>query len=690
MNYTVGVDIGGTFTDLISVDEAGNPYVVKIPSTPANPGIAMITALERVATTLGMKLPAFLANVNRICHGTTVSTNAILTLTGAKVGILTTKGFRDILELRTGIRENRYDYAVPMPPALAPRYLRKGIEERVKWNGEEYTPLNKQEVREAVRYFKEQGIQSIAICFLWSFRNPAHENQAAEICHEEFPEAYLSLSSQILPEIREYRRFSTTALNAYVGPALSKYINYLVQELKKAGFTAELLITQSSAGVMSPEIAVEQAMRTVLSGPACGPAAGVYIGQLYGFQNLMTADMGGTSFDVSLIKEGKPWMRDETDVAGIYRIRLPMVDVWTIGAGGGSIAWLGPGGALHVGPQSAGAMPGPACYMTGGTEPTSTDADLVLGYLNPDFYAGGEIKVSPELAQKAIKEKIADPLGIDVVEAARSIMRIINSNMVDGMSAVSVRRGEDPRRYVMIAAGGAAPVHTAALAKALGIRQVLIPKLSSIFCALGAIISDLRHDFVRTVTVRTSSLDFGELNQIYQELEKEANGMLDRERIAKKDKYFKRSIDMRYVGQFHEVAVEVPNGPLGAEQLAEVVNRFHENHEALYAYRDVVETEIINLRLAGFGKVVKPALQEQPYEGKDASKYLKGKRDVFFEEAGGFVATPLYDGDAMRYGNLVEGPAVIEQKTTAIVVPPGYTLEVAKYGDFLMQVPEPE
>lgn len=688
MKHVIGVDIGGTFTDLIAISEAGETYVVKVPSTPANPGKAMITALERAATSLGMKLSEFLPNVLRICHGTTVSTNAVLTLTGAKVGLLTTKGFRDILMVRGGKRENVFDYTVPMPPALAPRHLRKGIEERVKWNGEEYTPLNKQEVREAIRYFKGQGVDSIAIGFLWSFRNPDHEKQAAEVCQQEFPEAYLSLSSDILPEMREYRRFSTTVLNAYVGPALSKYVRDLAQELKNAGYTEELLITQSNAGVMFPEIAIEQAVRTVLSGPACGPAAGVFIGQRLGFENLMTCDMGGTSFDVALIKELKPWFTDETEVAGIYRIKLPMVDVNTIGAGGGSIAWLGLGGALHVGPQSAGASPGPACYMTGGEEPTSTDADLALGYLNPDFFAGGEIKISLEAAQKAIREKIADPLGMDVTEAARSIVRIINSNMVDGMSAVSVRRGEDPRRYVMVAAGGAAPVHAAGLAQALGIRQVIVPRLSSIFCALGGVISDLRHDFVRSVTARSGSLDFGEVNNVYQELEKAANETLDREKIAKEDRYFKKSMDMRYIRQFHEVEVEVPDGSFGPEQLAEVVNRFDEKHETLYAYRDVVEREIINLRLAAFGRVVKPSFKEQPREEKDVSKYVKGKRDVFFEEAGSFVATPIYDGDAMKHGNLVEGPAIVEQRTTTIVVPPGYTVEVTKHGDFLMQVPE--
>ena len=685
MKYVVGIDVGGTFTDLVCIDESGVTHVVKLPSTPANPGISIINSLKKLADRLKFNFAEFLPNVVRICHGTTVSTNAILTMSGAKVGIITTKGFRDIIEIRTGIRENRYDYAVPMPEALAPRHLRIGVDERIKWNGEVQTPLNEQQVREAVKYFKNNGIETIAICFLWSFKNPAHERRAAEICREEYPEAYISLSSNVLPEMREYRRFSTTAINAYVGPALSKYVRYLIKELRNAGYTEELLITQSSAGVMSPEIASEQAMRTVLSGPACAPASAVYIGGLYGFKNLITTDMGGTSFDVTLIKDAKPWMTDETDVAGLYRIRLPMVDVWTIGAGGGSIAWLGTGKALHVGPRSSGAVPGPACYMKGGTEPTSTDADLVLGYLNPDNYLGGEFQISLELAQKAIKDKIADPLGIDVIEAARSIVRILNSGMVDAISAVSVRRGEDPRRYVMVAAGGAGPVHAAALAKYLRIHTILVPKLSSVFCALGGLISDLRHDFVRTVTFRTGTVDLNELNNIYQDMEREAHEILEREKIAVEDRYFRRTMDMRYRGQFHEVEVDAPGGSIGQKELDDVINGFHQKHESLYAYRDIVETEIMNLRLTGFGKVPKQSLKEMSYEGKDASKHIISKRDVFFEETEGFVSTPIYNGDAMGYGNLLEGPAVVEQKTTTILIPPGYTLEVGKYGDYIMQ-----
>jgi len=686
--FIVGIDVGGTFTDIVALDETGYTTITKTPSVPENPGKAVINGLRKIAKMLNIELTEFLSNVQRICHGTTVSTNALLTLTGAKVGVLTTIGFRDIVEIRTGIRENRYDYSVAMPSPLAPRHLRIGVEERIKWNGEEYIPLNKQQVRDAISLFKSQGVEAIAICFLWSFMNPKHELEAAEICKEEFPEAYLSLSSKILPEVREYRRFSTTLINSYVGPKLSSYILYLQNELKNIGYSRELLITQSSAGVMSPEVASEQAMRTVLSGPACAPAAGTYIGNLYNLKNIITVDMGGTSFDVTLIKEGEPWFTDETDVGGVYRIRLPMVDVWTVGSGGGSIAWLGMGKTLHVGPDSAGADPGPACYMKGGTEPTCTDADVVLGYLDPSYYLGGELKIDADISRKVIQEKIADPLGLNVIEAAWAIFRIVNSNMTDAISAVSVRRGEDPKKYAMVVAGGAGAIHAISLAKALGMRKLLVPRISSVFCAMGSIISDLRHDFVRTVMFRPDELDYNKINNIYKEMEDEANAILHREKIAKRDRYFRRSVDMRYIGQSHEVEVEVPNGTITPEKLDKVIELFHERHEALYAFRDTVATELINLRLASFGRVVKPTVKDYSYGGEDASNHIKRKRPVFFEEAGGFINTAIYNGDEMEYGNVVNGPAVIEQKTTTIVVHPGCTAEVGKYGDFIIDLPE--
>ena len=686
MEYVIGVDIGGTFTDLVCIDEGGNMAVEKVPSTPADPSLAMVSGIAKLAEDYGKPLEEFLANVVRICHGTTVSTNTVLTWTGAKVGLLTTKGFRDSLEIRFAIRESVYDYTVPAPKPLAPRYLRIPIEERVKWDGSEPIALNEDDVRKACTHFRKNNVESVAVCFLWSFRNPNHEKRAVEICHEELPDVYVCGSYEVQPEIREYWRTSTTVLNAYVGPKLSSYIKHLDATLKESGFTGDLLIVQSNAGVISPEVACQQAARTLLSGPSCAPAAAIYHAPT-GIDNMITIDMGGTSLDVCLIKERKPIMALESAVAGVYHLKLPLLDVHTIGAGGGSVAWLDDLGVLHIGPKSAGADPGPACYNKGGIEPTVTDADLVLGYLNPDYFLGGIMKLDFELARKAIKENVADLLGISVAEAARSIKAITDHNMSDAISAVSVQRGEDARRFVMVTAGGAGPVHAASLAKELNIQKIMVPRHSSIFCALGSIIADIRHDFVRTVSIRTNLLDPKELRDTFAEMETVGNGYLQKEGVSEANRYYQGSMDMRYKGQFHEVEVPVDISELSdRDSIALIVESFHQRHDTLYAYRDTVETEIINLRLAAYGRVRTPSRKKDSGVTKGDADMLKGKREVYFEESKDFLSTPIYDGDNMFSGNIIKGPAIVEQRTTTIVVPPKAKLEVTPYLDYLMHL----
>jgi N-methylhydantoinase A len=429
-------------------------------------------------------------------------------------------------------------------------------------------------------------------------------------------------------------------------------------------------------------------VRTLLSGPASGPGAGLFLTKPLNINNLITIDMGGTSFDVCLVKEGVPMMATNSAVGGVYHLRLPLVDVNTIGAGGGSIAWLDSFKVLHVGPQSAGADPGPACYGKGSMEPTMTDANLLLGYLNPDYFLGGQIKLNPELAKKAIKEKIADPLAMDTVEAARSIKAILDHSMVDGISTVSVRRGEDPRKYILVVAGGAGPVHAASLAKELGIRHLIIPRWSSVFCALGGTIADIRHDYVSSIISLTSAVDPATVKGIYAALKKRGNETLEREAIVEEDRYFKGSLDMRYEAQYHEIEVPVDEKELTKEGIARIVDRFHQRHEELYGYRDVTDTEMINLRLTACAKVVEPHRKAEPSLTRDESKHLKMKRDVYFEEAKGFVSTPVYNGDGMEVGSVVYGPAVVEQRNTTIVVPPRARLEVNPYGDFAMELPQ--
>ncbi len=688
MNYVVGIDIGGTFTDLACIDQEGNLLITKTPSTPDDPGAGVMNGLARIAESFGENLTEYLPKVMRLSHGTTVSTNTVLTGSGAKVGLLCTKGFRDILEIRFGIRENVYDYTVPQPKPLVPRYLRIPIEERYKWNGEEIAPLNEEQIRDACKYFKEQEVEAVAICFLWSFKYPAHEKRAAEIVREELPDLYVCASVDVQPEIREYWRMSTTVLNAYVGPALSRYMKKLVDELDSSKFGGKMLVTQSNAGVISPDIACEQAVRTLVSGPASGPGAGLFLAKPLNLNNLITIDMGGTSFDICLVKDGVPMMSVTSEVSGVYHLRLPLIDVNTIGAGGGSIAWVDDLNVLHVGPQSAGADPGPACYDKGSTEPTMTDADLLLGYINPDYFLGGEIKLNPQLAEKAVKEKVADPLGIDVIEAASSIKSILDHTMVDGISTISVRRGEDPRKYALVVAGGAGPVHAASLAKKLRIKHLVIPKWSSVFCSLGGAIADIRHDYVTSIVSLTSKTNLDDLQQTYDEMKKLGNDTLEMEGVSVDKRYFEGSIDMRYEAQYHEIEIPVHKEDLTKDGLPGLIERFHKRHEELYGYRDITDTEMINMRMAACGKVVTPPRKKQDIITKDAIKHVKMRRDVYFAEDGGFIPTPIYNGDAMEIGNLVYGPAVIEQKTTTIVVPPKAKLEVNAYGDYVMELEE--
>lgn len=437
---------------------------------------------------------------------------------------------------------------------------------------------------------------------------------------------------------------------------------------------------------MFPEIAEEQAARTLLSGPAAAPAAAAYVGAPLDMKNLIPCDMGGTSFDVALIKDGKPSTALEEAVGGVYHLRLPMVDVRTIGAGGGSIGWLDAMKVLRMGPASAGADPGPACYSLGGTEPTTTDSDLVLGYVDGDCFLGGEMRLSRALAEKAIKERIADPLGMDVVDAAVAMRKIVDHTVADAISEMSAQRGEDPKRYALVAAGGAGPVHIASLAALLNVKRILVPRSSSILCAIGSIIADLRHDFVTSVVTKTHEADLETLNRVFDEMRAVGDNYLEREGIAPGDCYYVRSFDMRYLGQFHEVELPIRDLPLNAEGLSQIVDDFHGKHEDLFAYHEPESlTETINLRLACFGKVVAPPRKAvATVKKQDACAHVTGRRDVYFEEIRGFVQATIYDGDAMEAGTQISGPAIVEQSTTTIVVPPKARLDVTEYGDFLM------
>lgn len=687
--YTMGIDVGGTFTDLICVDREGNITVSKAPTTPKDPSIGMMGTLQKCSEYLGITRRKLCGEADIIVHGSTAATNALLTFTGAKVGLLTTKGHRDVLEIREGIRDtwDNFDVRWQPPPMIVPRRFRIGIEERIKWDGSVYIPLNEKDVHDAIKIFKENKIDSIAVCYLWSFMNPMHEIRTREIIQQEYPEAWVWLSSEILPVIREYPRVSTTVVSAFIGPNLSEYLVKVSKLLTEEDYTKHLLIMLANGGVATHQTVIQSPAYNLYSGPAAGPMAGIYYCDVLGIENVITVDMGGTSFDVGLVKN-KTAVKSTERMMARYDIGIPVIDVHSIGAGGGSIAWIDPRGILQVGPQSAGAEPGPACYLKGGEHPTATDADLVLGYLNPDYFLGGEIRLDIKAAIKAIKEKVADPLGKDITEAAYGIFNTINMNMVDAIRLITVERGEDPKEYNLIVAGGAGSTHCAYLAREMKIPRVIIPRISSVFCALGGITTDYRHDFIQTCNVPMAKVSVDKLNELYQAMEAEGKRLLEIDGIAIRDMYFLRSADLFYTGQLHEVETPVPGGILIEKDISTITDRFHELHGTRFGWKAIeLATEVMNLRVAACGKVIPIRLREQPRNVEDPSKALKTKRDVFFGEYGKAVPTPIYDGDKLTYGNVVRGPAILEQRITTIVVPPEFEVQVDKYGNFMMKVP---
>lgn len=694
--YKIGIDVGGTFTDFLLTSQDGDSEIYKVLSTPVDPSLGLLNGLSEMAEAHNVPLQEFIKKVTTIVHGTTVTTNAVLTRKGAKTGLLTTKGMRDALEMRRGIREKQYDNRYTNVQPMVPRYLRYPVEERLDYKGDIITELNDKDVLNAIDLFKKEDVQAIAVCFMNSFANETHESRAAEIIKQELgmgdASPYLTVSSVFLPSIRFYDRVSTTVLNSYVGPILSSYLKSLVRKLEDIGFDGVLLIMQSNGGVISPKIAIDSAAVTLLSGPAAGPVAGIEYASVQGYNDCITIDMGGTSFDAALIKDKTPLVTTEGEIDRL-RIALPMLGIVTIGAGGGSIGWVDEGGLLRMGPQSAGSNPGPACYDLGGELPTCTDADLILGYLDKDFFAGGKIPLSFEKAEKAIKEKIADPLSMDVEQAAAGMYRVINVNMATGVREVSVKRGHDPREFPLIVAGGAGPVHACMIGLELEIPVMIIPKESSIFCAAGMLISDLKHDFVKTYSTRLEDMDRQKFKALFCDMEDDANKLLKSERIPEGAIQHIYSLDLRYVKQYHEVNVEITRKDIEDGNIERIANRFHPEHNRLYGYsleEQGTPIELINLRLLSVGKTVKPKFSEEEFVGADPSNAFKKNRDVYLPLEETFAEVPVYDGHKMMCGNRVEGPAVIEQVNTTTFVTPGYNVLCDKYGSYTVYLKERE
>jgi N-methylhydantoinase A len=686
MMYKIGIDVGGTFTDFLLTSGDGGSEVYKVLSTPDDPSIGLLNGLSEMADAKGLSLKDFIKQVTTIVHGTTVTTNAVLTRRGAHTGLLTTKGLRDALEMRRGIRERQYDNRYTNVEPLVPRYLRYPVEERLDYKGDTVVELKESDISEAVQLFKKEDVEAVAVCFMNSFANPDHEARAAKIIKEQFPGAYLTVSSTFLPSIRFYDRVSTTVLNSYVGPILKSYLQSLVKKLGDIGFKGILLIMQSNGGVISPQVAMDNAAATLLSGPAAGPVAGIEYTSIQDYNDCITIDMGGTSFDAALIKDKTPLSTTEGEIERL-RIALPMLGIVTIGAGGGSIGWVDEGGLLRMGPQSAGSKPGPACYDQGGELPTCTDADLILGYLDKDFFAGGKMPLDYDRAAEAVKKHIADKMKMDVVEAAAGMYRVINVNMATGVREVSVKRGEDPREFPLVVAGGAGPVHACMIALELEIPVMIIPRESSIFCAAGMLMSDLKHNFVRSYPGLLDKIDRNKFISIFAEMEKEALALLREEHIPGKSIRFAYSLDMRYLKQYHELNVVVTKKEIEKVDINSIAAKFHPEHSRLYGYsleEQGTPIELINVRLLSIGKTVKPKFIREEYKGEDPSGAFKKRRNVWLPLKHEFAEVPVYDGAGLRYGNKVEGPAIIEQVNTTTFVTPEYSVLCDKYGSYTM------
>jgi len=680
MSYRLGVDVGGTFTDLLLFDEEkGDMALTKVPTTPENQALGILHAVEQITQQVGVEP----GDITFFIHGTTVATNALLERRGVKTALIVTEGFRDVLHIMRQDRPRLYDFFARRPEPLVPRHLRFEVPERSLYTGEIQRGLDEGRLAEIIEEIDKQKVKSVAVCLLHSYINPAHEQRIKEILKRDCPGVDVSISSEVLPEIREYERMSTTVINAYVLPIVDRYLNMLDHELDKIGITGTVHIMQSNAGIMPSSLAGQKSACTILSGPAAGVLGGVGLARQAGFENVITVDMGGTSFDICLVYQGELKTARESEIGG-YALKMPMIDMHTIGAGGGSIAWIDRGGVLKVGPQSAGADPGPVCYGKGGTDPTVTDTNLVLGRLNPEYFLGGRMNVDKQAAYEAIEEKIARPLGMDVLEVAEGIIKVVNASMVKGIRFVSVEKGYDPREFSLVCFGGNGPVHAVELAEELDIAQIVVPFAPGVNCAYGLLIADFRYDYVKTCVRKVSEVAPKEMNALYNGLESTARDRMAKDEIAEKDILIGRSLDMRYFGQGYELEVPVASGEITGRTLGSIESRFHSLHEQTYGFGTRGEpTEIVNLRMACLGLMPKPQLRKEPLGEKDPKEALKGEREVFLK--GRYHTTAIYDRERLHPGALVHGPAIVEQKDSTVPLFPGTSGQVDEYRNIILK-----
>lgn len=684
--YRLGIDAGGTFTDFVVANRAtGEVKLFKALSTPSDPTRAIENGLRLIADDLGVSPSDVVSDCDLCVNGTTVGLNALITHRGGKTGLICTAGHEDSIEIRNGHKEDgyRYDPEYPAATMLVPRYLRKGVRERVISDGSIRTPMNEDDVREACRLFLKEGIETVAISFVWSVLNAKHERRAAEIVREMMPDAILTVGSDLYPQVREYTRTSTAVTNAYLAPVMRRYVTAVDSYFRALGARQPVRYFQSNGGLAIGQAMTDRSVYAINSGPASAPQAGLFAGAPFGKDNVITVDMGGTSFDITLTRNGQTNLNKNIDFLR-YRIGVPMIQVETLGAGGGSIGWIDSLGLLQVGPQSAGSEPGPACYGRGGTEPTTSDANLVLGYLNPDGLLGGKLPLDLEKARRAVAT-IADPLNISIEQAAYGMFTIVNNNMVNGIRRVSVERGYDPRDFVLVGAGGATAAHITALAREMGIDTIILPKLASGLCAFGQIISDVKYNYMATAPLRLdNAAACDRIEQLFEEIEAQGIAHLKADGFPGTLIEVQRSLEMRYVGQVHECTVDIPNFKINEQSIDQVKNAFHARHEELYTYAERHSmVEVVNIESTIYGRIEKPKAPKLHDTG-GLQEALKGHRNAVFDASGTPKPTPVYNGAALGVGVAVAGPAIIEEVTTTIVIEPGWAATLHESGSYLL------
>ncbi len=676
----IGIDVGGTFTDLVAVDGDGISTLAKIASTPEDPSLGVIAGLEQLATIFGTTLAALLQSTERIVHGTTVATNALLEHKGAKVGLLTTAGHRDVIEMREGLKDDRYNLRMPPPEPLVPRHRRLGVTERMRADGRIETPLDHASLNAAIATLRADNVESVAVCYFHAWRDPAHERATAAALAAAMPDAYVSLSSEVFPQIKEFDRVSTTIVNAYVGPALSRYLQRLEKRLLAAGYRGPLLIIQSHGGVAPVAEAARLAAGGVLSGPAGGVAGSRYASRLLDAGNLIPFDMGGTSTDICLIVDGEPVLVSGRGVGG-HKLALNSLDIVSLGAGGGSIGRVDAGGILHVGPESAGANPGPACYGRGGIFPTVTDANLVLGYLDAAHFLGGRSTLDTAAANAAL-DRLAAELGVDRVAAAEGVHRVVNTNMAEGIRLVSVRRGVDPRRFALLSFGGAAGLHVTDVARQLDLTRVVVPRVAAVLSAWGMLATDLRFEVSRTHIGDAGRLDGAAVKRLFSDME--AEGLARLRASYDGPVKLQRSVEMRYGEQVFEITVPLDDVDWALDDpLPQIVERFHRRHEELFTYalRDQ-EAVLVNARAAVIG--VLPQLPQEPIRAAAAAAGAAGERRIYL---GGWIGVPVYDRAALAPAQASAGPAIVESAMTTVLLRPGNSATVTPHGWLDIAVP---